>query len=519
MQYLRIRTTHGGREQTREFNQGRILIGRPGGTTTPDLDLSPDPCVSRQHAVLELSDGCWIEDAGSRYGTKINGREIRGKGRFRVAATDELVLGGTRLRIEMGSREEGAPTAAPNEAERGLRVLHSLDAGPEVAMASSALETVKERQLATLCDLPLQFAQQTSLEALLPLIVRGVVDIIPAAKRGAILLRPQEDGPLLLKAFVSESKPAVSDTLARRALNERRAVVWRRDVDMDPTRSIERLQIETGMYAPLIWGNKSVGVLCVDSPEAGASFTSEDLRLMMSVCQYAAVAVANFLLQEELRQNSRILGRLLSNFSPKLRQMLLDRAKSGRLRLGGENSEVTLLLCDLCGFTTTSAGLESGEIVEMLNDYLQTLAQILFRHDGTIDKYIGDAVLAVFGSPEPDAFHCEKAVRAAVEMQLRIEEVNQRRKARGEPVCSAAIGVHCGIVFHGFIGTAERLEFTVIGDAVNRTSRYCAGAGPGQVVVSQEVFERVFNLVTAESVAINSKEGELKAYHVSGLLE
>jgi adenylate cyclase len=143
--------------------------------------------------------------------------------------------------------------------------------------------------------------------------------------------------------------------------------------------------------------------------------------------------------------------------------------------------------------------------------------QAIFQHDGTVDKFVGDAILAVFGSPESDPQHYEKAIYAAIAMQDAMRRVNDRRRANGEVVCEIGIGIHCGEVLHGFIGAAERLEFTVIGDVVNKTSRYCDQAPAGQILISPQVFEHVFRAVQTEPVTITTKhEGELKAYRVMG---
>lgn len=518
---LQITLTYKGAETIHEFSPERLLIGRLTRADGPGLDLSVDPCVSRHHAVLEMKgDECWLTDIGSRYGTLINGRDIRGAGPCRLSGDETIVIGETQLQVRWDVRKAAGECEAVIETDapgRPLHILEAVEAGATVEISKAALETAREQRLAALSDLPLQFARQTSLEALLETVVRRVVELAPAARRGAVLLRRGEQNGLLLKAYVSEKEPAVSTTLAQRAINERRAFVWRREAEADPSLSMRRLEIETGVYVPLLWQDRALGVLCLDTPEPGAAFEAEDLRLVMSVAQYAAAAVANYQLQNELRQNARLLERLLTNFSPKLRTVLMDRARQGRLRPGGEHSEVALLLCDLCGFTATSAAMETADVVEMVNDYLHTLAEALFAHDGTIDKYIGDAVLAVFGSPEPDPRHCEKAVRAAVEMQRRVAEVNTRRTGRGEPTCRVAIGVHCGIVFHGFIGTPERLEFTVIGDAVNRTARYCSFAGADGVLLSPEVFQQVFHLAETEKQIIRPKEGELTAHRLKSL--
>ena len=165
-----------------------------------------------------------------------------------------------------------------------------------------------------------------------------------------------------------------------------------------------------------------------------------------------------------------------------------------------------------------SSEMEPDEILATLNEYLGYLVPVIFANHGMIDKYIGDAILAVFGSPEPDPAHHEHAVRAALEMQTVVSWLNATRSARSARVCEVGIGVHCGEVVQGYLGTAERMEFTVIGDAVNRTTRYTAAAMGDQILISPDVHERVWRLVEAEATTIQTKhEGGLPAYRVVGL--
>jgi adenylate cyclase len=181
---------------------------------------------------------------------------------------------------------------------------------------------------------------------------------------------------------------------------------------------------------------------------------------------------------------------------------------------------VTILCSDIRGFTRISSEMDAEDVVEMLNNYFACLIDPIFQHDGTIDKFVGDSILAVFGSPEPDAQQQEKAVRAAMAMQRAMIQLNETRKARGQVTCEIGIGVHCGEVLHGFIGSHERMEFTVIGDPVNRAARYCDGAGAGEVLISPEVHQRVWKMMHAEPKEIGTKhEGSFSAFRVRSLRE
>lgn len=188
------------------------------------------------------------------------------------------------------------------------------------------------------------------------------------------------------------------------------------------------------------------------------------------------------------------------------------------MRLGGERSGVTILYSDIRGFTRMSAAMDAEDVVEMLNEYFAPLVNAVFRYNGTVDKFIGDAVLAVFGSPEHDAKQHENAVRTALEMQAAVTRIDEARHARGHVTCNMGIGINCGEVFHGFVGSSERMEFTVIGDVVNKTARYCDGAQPGEILIGPELHQHVWRTIVAEPTSIPTKhEGTLSAYSVKGI--
>jgi adenylate cyclase len=378
-------------------------------------------------------------------------------------------------------------------------------------------ESRNAERLSLFYDLPLQFGLEVEHSALLNTILVKLLQVLPAAERAALLVRDRKSDALLLLAHIPSGHPAVSLTLAQRALQGKEGFIWNRRIgNVTPSLSDESSQ--AGMYVALVWRGQALGVLCVDNRQDFDAFSEDDLRLFIAVAHHAAMAIANHQLQEDLRQRSTVLERMLTNFSPRLRQTLLDKASNGRLTLGGEKSEVTILFSDIRGFTLMSASMQADEIVEMLNDYFSVLVQTLFRHDGTIDKFIGDSILAVFGSPEADPLQHEKAVRAALEMQSEMIRLNELRAASGRKTCEIGIGVHCGEVLHGFIGSADRMEFTVVGDPVNRAARFCAGAQAGEVLISTELHQRVWRQVEVETRTIATKhEGDLAALRVTGL--
>jgi adenylate cyclase len=365
-----------------------------------------------------------------------------------------------------------------------------------------------------LCELPSQIEKETRIEPILHRFLTGLIGAIPGAAGGAVLMKGLNEEELLLKAHVSQGEPVVNLAAACQAMETRQGFISRLETDLDTE---ERA---FSMYAPLVWKGEVLGVMCVDGADPHRSFESDDLKILVAVAQHACLIINDLQMQEDLKRNTTLLERLLTNFSPKVRSRLLDRARRGRLQLGGERSEVTLLFSDIRHFTTLTAGMDTEDVLEMLNQCFSVSADSIFKFDGTIDKFIGDAVLAVFGSPDPDPQQHGNALRAALKMQEAMAQLNRQRTARGQTTCEIGIGIHCGEVLHGFVGAAERMEFTVIGDVVNRASRYCSAAKAGEILISPELYQRVWQRVEASQTTIQTKhEGPLPAYRVKGLKE
>jgi adenylate cyclase len=382
-----------------------VIVGRLEGGVDIDLDLSFDRWVSHRHARIWVTNGqYWIEDLGSRNGTLINGAAIQRKATRNLQTGDVITIGETVVRVDI-------PTELP-KGEESSNITLTFDAIKPVYSLEEATHLDSERRLAILYELPLQFGGEIQVDQLLQMIVAKLVEIIPGSARASLALRDPETNTLLLKAHVPAGKPSVSITLAQRALENRVGFIWRRGGDSTSTQALNA--VDCAMYAPLLWRGEALGVVSVDNYRGNCVFDNDDLKLLVAVAQHVAMAVANQMLQERLRRELTIKSNLLRQFSPKIAERLLGHR--GPVRLGGERRMVTVLCSDIRGFTKLAKDAEPEHIVEMLNEYFSALIPIIIGHDGSVDKYMGDAILCVFGSPEPDLNHYEKAVRAAISM-------------------------------------------------------------------------------------------------------
>jgi adenylate cyclase len=248
-------------------------------------------------------------------------------------------------------------------------------------------------------------------------------------------------------------------------------------------------------------------------PSLKQAFDKDDLRLVQIMANQAAMFIKNLQLQHTLQRESLLKTRLLAQFPRPIaerlaRQPVLTGIPSERVET------VTVLLSDVRGFTQLASLMEPEEVVQMLNDMFQALTPIVLKNNGTVDKYVGDALLAVFGSPDPDEMQWEHALKAALEMQEAIHQL-AGRQWEGRTPFRIGIGIHCGPAIHGFIGAPARMEYTVIGNTINIGSRYCAAAAPDEILISPEVFARAHRSIEVDHPPrdIETKhEGRLKAY-------
>jgi adenylate cyclase len=199
-------------------------------------------------------------------------------------------------------------------------------------------------------------------------------------------------------------------------------------------------------------------------------------------------------------------------------EVLKDPSK---LMLTGARREVTVLFCDIRGFTPVAERLPPEEVVSLLNEFYTLMIETVFKHDGTLDKFLGDAVMAVFGAPIAHPDHAIRAIRTALDMRNGIAELNERRVTQGKEPIGIGIGLSLGEVVAGTVGTEDRMEYTVIGDSVNLAARLVDNARPaGRILISHRTYDAVRDLVQVKGLGplkVKGKEEEVEVYEVLSL--
>lgn len=188
--------------------------------------------------------------------------------------------------------------------------------------------------------------------------------------------------------------------------------------------------------------------------------------------------------------------------------------------LSGERRDVTVIFCDMRGFTSLAERLPPEEVVAALKDFYTLMIDLTIKNNGIINKFLGDAVMAIFGAPKPDPEHCWQAVRTAVAMQTGVAEIRAQRISDGKDPISIGIGISAGEAVAGSVGTEDQMEYTVIGDRVNLAARLESNAKPGQILVSEETYRKVADRVTAKclgEIMVKGKEEPVTVFEISGL--
>jgi adenylate cyclase len=220
--------------------------------------------------------------------------------------------------------------------------------------------------------------------------------------------------------------------------------------------------------------------------------------------------------QSDKRFVKELFGRYIS---PQIAKEIVSRADAGQLQLGGEEREVSVFFADIRGFTRISEQLSPEAVMQMLNSYLSVIADAVVQHDGIVNKFVGDNIMAVWNAPQSQPDHALLAVQAAWEAQQKLAELRQRDNNRPIPV-RFGIGVNTGIAVAGNVGSAGRSEYTVIGDSINTASRICGSTPGDEVWIGPETYDQTKNYIETQQLEPQQMKGKAEPvtlYKVTGL--
>ncbi len=276
------------------------------------------------------------------------------------------------------------------------------------------------------------------------------------------------------------------------------------DSQLRRSETIVGARIRSALCVPLVARNDVLGVIHLSSTSLAGAYGEKDLELLRAIAQPAALAVANARLRRKIEEEAATRAELSRFLSP----ALVEKAVNNELDFtkAGDLVQATVLFSDIRGFTAISDGARPEHVVSMLNEYFDAMVEVVFAYGGTLDKFLGDGMMAVWGTPVQAADDAVRAVQAASEMRRVLRNVvNAARVGRGEAPLSVGYGIATGRVVAGAMGARRRLDFTVIGDTVNLSSRLCGQAKPGQLLVDEHT-SGIIRQSGLESVALEARQ-------------
>lgn len=279
---------------------------------------------------------------------------------------------------------------------------------------------------------------------------------------------------------------SVSRTITQKVMREKVALLSqdaKSDKEFSGAESIVAQGVRSTICAPLITESNVHGVVYADRLDPFATFSQDDLELISAVAAQTAMAVETIKAHKRLAREE-VARANYSRFMPEyVVKELLEKPDS--FRLGGINQTITVLFADIRGFTAFSEAEKPERVVSLLNKYFTAMTEVIFEHGGTLDKYLGDGLMAIFGAPTASKTDADNAVKTAIAMQNKLVELNAELRTSGFKEISIGIGLHTGVATIGYIGSERRSEYTAIGDTVNLASRLESAASGGQILISE----------------------------------
>ncbi len=542
----------GATPMTVPIARSKITMGRAEDN---NIVLTADE-VSRHHAVIEQRDGKTVlVDLKSLNGTYVNRQRIAERvlkhldeiwfgSKCRIIFRDDTAYGadgskttatGRRsdsrleesihdIRAEMdrvGSNMTmiGRRTPLPDESPAAVAQGAPMPTPDEIVRMSRAY-----RRLAALHKANQVITSNFDLRTRLSDMLDTIMEVLQA-KRGFVLLRNEKTQALSVQVArqmgreLNASSPSMG-IAGCAAIDGEPVLMSDRESSLDfgARESIIANRINSAMCVPLKMENRILGSIYVDTDDPEMRFVEEDLELFASLASQAAMAVENVRLHDQVIETEKRRGNL-ARFLP---GALVDKlmSESQTLVLGGQKTKVTTLFCDIRGSSQIAEMLNPQALVVLLNEHFTAMTEVLFAHEGTLDKYIGDEIMAIFGAPIEVGNEEYRAVRAALEMQEKNKQLNAQRSAEDRPQLHFGIGIDSGEVIAGYIGSPKRMDFTVVGDHVNTAKRFCDVAGPGKVVVGQHTWAAIQDKaegVPMGSLTLKGKQQTVHAYEVLAL--
>lgn len=501
-----------------------IIIGRGLGN---DLEI-PDNLASRHHCEIKKhGEQYLLNDLHSSNGTILNNKNITSA--F-LQDNDEIKIGTITIIFKhTASYEESSAFGSDiikgiNEIplEYRLNMKEMQNTGQSLAAAPYTIglkDKEDSKRFFILYQLGKAVTSATTLDEVLDIAMYSIFDSIKA-ERGVIMLIDKTTGKVIPRLSRIRSQKdlkehiTVSLTIINKVINDKVSIVTTdamADSRFSAGMSIAQQKIRSALCVPL-WEKQDIfGVIYVDNQMQSHSFTNDDIDLLSAIANQVAIRIKQDELYKNLNREALIRTNLERYHSPDVVELIVSK---GGTDFPAEEKEITTVFADVQNFTTLSEKMPPAEIAQMLNEFFETATQVIFEHKGSVNKYIGDAIMAIFGAPVELKDHAINATRCAMKI---IQSLSSQASDAKRPY-NIRIGVNTGIVIAGNIGSKKRIEYTVLGDTVNIASRLNQFGAANQIVIGEQTYKSVqpYGIQAKDLglIQLKGKANDVRAYQI-----
>jgi adenylate cyclase len=509
--------------------------------------------ISRKHVkIYKKAKNYFLADLGSSNGTKVNGKFIQ---KIKLSHNDVISIGTCDLIFftdELSAPPQTNSLFLMEDSDQNNFYHHTLNISPQescIMSSSELLASIESKKiidkhgqapsqndisslersnkaLFVLYEISRQLSSTSDFKELLNKIMDLIFMVIDADSGFLVLTGDKEKDELIPIVVKSKDKQKEntgkmkpSKTMLNKVIQDKVALLTTNAMDDSRFRAAESVvikKIRSAICVPL-WGkNKIIGAIQLDSTRPDNMFTKDSLELLKTIGCQMAMVIEQARLNSQIQEEEKLRNRLERFHSPQIIEMILKKSQdSSENIMEPKDLTSTILFTDIVGFTGISEKMSPREINIILNKHFSQLTDIIFKYGGTLDKFLGDGLMAIFGTPIEKKEDAENAVRAALEIRQKFAEVI--KKTSPEIKFDIRVGINTGRVVAGNIGSPKRMDYTVIGDAVNIAKRIESSAKPDQILIGPETYKCVknkFNLKKVGPKKLKGRKAETMIYEV-----
>ncbi len=486
-----------------------------------------EPGVSKVHCLISAEDEqrFSVRDLGSRNGTFVNDKRIKGK--VVLKDGDEIRLGNTRclFRDQIDALTITWVEEAREEIEK--RIQHKVAPRkmdkffPQNNIIDDEMLRADYERLRISFELQRDIGFDLHIDFILGCVLDRVFEFLEFDQGIVVLIN--KEGEFNVHSFKLkdlDTAVSVSRTLIDYVVEDGLGALLTNPNPGADNASADLLEspAHSCLAVPIMDEQELMGVILIEKKDTYTPFRERDLNLLSNVANKTAMFIRNSQVAKGVTRESLERERFRKIVSPEM----AERVVAGQMRVAeyGEWRTATLLMANIIGFNALARDMAPDLLVAMLNRHFDSLVKVVFRHEGMVNGFMGDRILAVWGAPLDHDDDALRAVAAALEMHQAVENLNIKRDEADEPPFEIGIGLASGNVLAATIGSTRTQRYAVFGEPVTRVQAVCAAAGAGQLMIAEETHQALRGrFATEEAHTIKLKEGSIRCFEVLGASE